>query len=387
MLAILDQYNGLVGQLIDREPAARTASVRALLETEGLAAIVLGMPANVLWLSGFDMVGTFYFTAVVVAPDDAPALLVHRAEVDMARAGSRLDEIAAWGHGQDPVDVLGDWLETRVGPLRGRRLGVELDEWLRPRDLDHIADRLGVTWADVGPAVEAQRSALGTAALARSEDAGRVADMTIAAAAAAVVPRTRETAVAAAGLRTYTLAGGQEPAVPLSVRSGPRMRVARGMPADRRIEAGEGVALEVWASLGRCAATAGTTVAAGHPSPELIEAWEAVDAIFAAIESHTGALAGSALWEVADAACRRAGALLAEPVGFGLAHPFPLRSTTSWAIASRETRAVGDRHVVCVAPTLTGASGAVAFAARTYRVGDGSLVPITHRPQLWVPSA
>jgi len=360
----------------------RLSSLRKLADAHGLDALVLGMPANVLWLSGFDMVGTFYFTAALVTPEHAPALLVHRAELDMAREESAFDEIAVWGHGQDHVEALGAWLTERVGPLAGRRVGVELDDWLRPRDLAAIADRLGLTWVDVGAEVEELRQRVEGEELARARAAGRIADMTIAVGSSAVASGVGEHEIAAAALRCYALAGGQEQPVPLSVRSGPRLPLARALPSDRRLAAGEAVALEAWATVRRCAAVAATTTVAGAPAEDLLTAWEALEAVLDVVESALRPSAtGAGLWEEAAGVAAAAGAQLDEPAGFGLALAFPLRPTTRWRLAPGGG-ALAAGQVVCVAPRVR-AGASAAFAARTYALDDLAATPLTHRPQLW----
>jgi Xaa-Pro aminopeptidase len=368
---------------MDQQSERHARLIHDLLAAERLDAVVLGMPANVLWLSGFDMVGTFYFTAALATAMAPPALLVHRAELDMARSEAWVDDVAVWGHGEDHVDALGSWLAAHLdGGLAGRRVGVELDDWLRPRDLDAIAERLGLAWVDVGPRVEALRELLDDEDHARVADAGRIADMALAVGASAVAVGRSEQAIAGEALRCYALAGGQEPPVALSVRSGPRVAIAQALPSGRAIEAGDPLAIEVWASLRRRAAVAATTVVAGPPSPSVLRAWSALDAVFAAVEQAVPGSSGDELWCAAEAAARGHGAQLAAPAGHGLAFAFPLRPTTRWRLAP-EGGALRAGQVVCVAPAVRDDDRAAVFAARTYRAGADGLAPLTHRPELW----
>jgi hypothetical protein len=52
----------------------RLAAVRALASTRDLDVVVCVEPAEVLALSGFDLVGTFYSTAVLVPAEGEPRL-------------------------------------------------------------------------------------------------------------------------------------------------------------------------------------------------------------------------------------------------------------------------------------------------------------------------
>lgn len=81
-------------------------------------------PGEVLALSGFDLVGTFYLTAVIVPAVGEPVLFVFRAERDLARRQSWVDRLSVWSHGEDSVARLASAIRSAATESAATGAGV-----------------------------------------------------------------------------------------------------------------------------------------------------------------------------------------------------------------------------------------------------------------------
>jgi Xaa-Pro dipeptidase len=361
----------------------REARIRQWAQDHDVDVVMCAEPAEILALSGFDPVGTFYLTAVLIPRADAAQLFTFRAEADMARHQSWLRDVLFWSHGENAVGRLADAIRAAARPVAGGRavrVAVALDGWLPVSKLRELAacDGLELVAADH----EVQDAAVVSAGERREvlRRAAAASNAAIAAGCSAVRDGALETEIAAAMVGAYRAAGGDEPGRPISVASGPRTALAHAIPAPRRVMAGEQVALRCWGTFQRSAAPAGRTVVAlGAAAPAgATRAGDVLDIALAAgvealrsecVAAHDVAQAMLAVITGSSASLAAAAQARQLPVGevVGLSYP---RHPSRFALRLGQPEPIRPGDVIVLAPAFPGATDGWARGCVTYAVTE-----------------
>ena len=249
---------------------ARMARLRAAMAERGLDGMLLFAPDSHLWLTGYDTFGFCFFQALIVGPGE-PVLLTRSADLRQARETSTIADIRLWrdGAGVDPTESLPALL-AELG-LTGARLGVETDtHGLTAMNGDRLRARLSgvaalVEASDLIPALRLMKS---PAEIAHVRRAAELGDAAFHAALPLIRPGGDEGAILAAMQGAVFAGGGDYPANPFIIGSGPRALLCRYASGRRRLDANDQLTLE-WAGVsGNYHAALMRTVIVGAPRPE-----------------------------------------------------------------------------------------------------------------------
>ena len=289
-------------RFLPEEHAARLAVTRSELRRKGFDALLVFAQESHYYLTGFDTSGYVFFQVGVITADNRPTvLLTRRPDLRQAEVASLYDDIRIWLNAEDadPAEDLRDIL-CELG-LQGGRIGVEFATYgltaANGRMLEAALDGVCVL-EDASDIVRRQRLVKSEAELAKTREAGKLADAAVLAALDAAVPGATESELSAAALTAMLSGGGDPPAGGPLVNTGPRALFGRGIGGPRRIEENDQVLIELAGSFCRYHVCIESTVAVGIPDPRQHDmmhvAAEALDRIKEAARS------GAALGKLDD---------------------------------------------------------------------------------------
>jgi Xaa-Pro aminopeptidase len=233
--------------------AERLAAARSIAEESGIAAVLMGVGADLRYLTGYVAQPLERLTMLVVPAGGPPRLIVPRLEAIPARASTAgaagLVEIVPWEETDDAIAIVAGLVRESVGVSR---------EPLRVA----VSDRLWATFvlalqaalpdADVGLAsavLRRLRIVKDADEIALLRLAAEAADRVVAAIAAGpLVGRTE--ADVAHEVRDRLVAEGHDLAEFAIVASGPNSASPHHEASDRVIGAGEPIVLDIGGSLG-----------------------------------------------------------------------------------------------------------------------------------------
>lgn len=257
----------------------RLAALRARLRDGGLAAAVLASPEAIYYLTGFDHLGYFAFTALVIPPGEPPVVITRAMERPIVRAQLPHCEHRPFGDGEEPADVLVKVL-AEVVP-EDCAAGIESRAMFFPPAVcaSVLSARPDVEWQDIGGLLGQAMAVKAPAELELMHRASAVSDAAMAAGIAAAGPGVAEARVAAEIHHAMFAAGGQQPGFdpllrPLSLLAQEHV----SWNPERVLEPG-GVFVELSGCVRRYHAPQSRTVYIGHPPPD-------------AADAHAAALAG-----------------------------------------------------------------------------------------------
>ncbi len=261
--------------------AARLGAAREALSRAGDLALLVGVGADLRWLTGYDAMNLERLTLLVLSTADVPALLVPRLEVPRAvlapAAAAGLVRVVPWEETADPVALVPALVGPRApspaalgasGPRRDRgvRSAPRATAGPRPSGPRLTGPRLLVSeqlWASFVLRLQAvfPRTPFGLASdvlrpLRMAKDADEIALLRAAAHAADRVVLAiaagrllgRSEADVAREVRERLLDEGHETAAFAIVGSGPHSASPHHEASDRRIAAGEPIVLDIGGS-------------------------------------------------------------------------------------------------------------------------------------------
>jgi Xaa-Pro aminopeptidase len=244
--------------------AERLARTQALLPTHDAAALLIGVGADLVWLTGYAAMPLERLTMLVLAPEGRPTLVVPRLELAAAQTAPAvrggLLEVATWRETESPFELVADLLaasksrpEIQLGPLGGAwgRLGALLvSDSLRAAFLLNLQAAVpdaafGIASPVLGP-LRAIKDAEEVALLRQAaEAADRVVEQIC---SGRLVGRTE---VDVAREVSERLVGeGHDSAAFAIVASGPSSASPHHEASDRIIAAGEPIVLDIGGRLG-----------------------------------------------------------------------------------------------------------------------------------------
>ncbi|MET2829815.1 M24 family metallopeptidase [Mesorhizobium shangrilense] len=300
-----DELTGSQAVFSTAEFRQRVANIQKALRPTGAEALLLTGPENIFWTTGRQTAGYFSFQALVVPLSGEPVLLVRQLEMTGAQASTWLTDIRAWQDGEDPAQALG----ALVAALGLRHLAVERNGWFVSQALaERIAEALAtVRVSDGSGLVEGLRAIKSPAELEAIRRAAAYAQAGMVAAIEACREGASENDVAAAMMAAAISAGSEAMAMEPLVSSGPRSGIPHATWRRRRMDAGDGVFLELAASHDRYHAALMRSAWIGPPPAEaqamMDAALRALDAALAAMRpGEPCAAAHNAAQAVIDAA-------------------------------------------------------------------------------------
>ncbi len=240
------------------EYAARTARVIRDLETRGLDGLLMFRQESMYYLTGYDSFGFCFFQCLYLGVDGRLALITRAPDLRQAENTSLIGDIRIWvdRDGASPVLQLRDMLRDLV--LTGRSLGVEYDApGLTAATGFQLVDAMDGVCAlvDASGLVSAIRTVKSPAEIACVRRAAVLADAALDAANLHAGPGIGEAQVLAAMQGAVLEAGGDYPANPFIVGSGPDALLCRYFSGRRRLGEQDQLTLEfagVWRQYHAC---------------------------------------------------------------------------------------------------------------------------------------
>ena len=325
----------------------RIAKVRAQCQERGLAGILLFDQASLYYLFGYDQLGYWVFQTVFLPADPAlpPGAVCRAPDEHMIRATGLISDIRVWfdESPQTPGQLVTELLRDR-GVKPGDTAGIELlSHALLPayyQDLRDAAEGY-LTLADTSHLVTDLRVVKDSYEVAWFREATVQLAAALRAARETVAPGVPETEVHRAVVEQLYRLGGDPPAIPPPIASGPRtLTQTHGAATGRRMRAGETVVIEVGAAAARYHAVGAVSYSLGRPQPEVAALYRAAAETLE--EGFSAFVPGQPIADVS----RRVQALLAERgfsragrhVGYGTGIGFPPTWLENLRIKATEPR-------------------------------------------------
>lgn len=232
----------------------RLAAAQTLVNQAGLAALLVGVGADLRYLMGYVALPLERLTMLVVPAAGRTRLVVPRLEAAPARtspgaAGGEV-EIVTWDETDDPHALVAGLVRADLGPTAGRGIAVAVSDTLWASHVLALGDRLGDARLSLASAVLRELRMIKDAdEIELLRRAARAADRVVAAIAAGpLIGRTE--ADVAREVRERLLTEGHEEAHFAIVGSGPNSASPHHEASDRVIRAGEPIVLDIGGALG-----------------------------------------------------------------------------------------------------------------------------------------
>jgi Xaa-Pro dipeptidase len=264
------------------EYAERISRLNSKMEVLDVDVYIGSTPENLNYFAGFDPLGLYFFQHVFFARGmDAPSLLTHKCEKELARTQCWIDDISIWQHGDDPLQMTVDKLRE-LGVRPGSRVGLEMDNWyLKASTYKGLVDALpDVQFIDVTSDILRLRTIKSPEEIGYMKEAARFSDMGFAAAVETIRPGVSEIDILAAVQSKMTSAGSEYPTLPFIINSGARSGLFHGVPTNKRLGKGDPVMIEITGSWKRYNSNIVRTVVTGKATSALKELWDIVNESF-----------------------------------------------------------------------------------------------------------
>ncbi len=278
---------------------SRLAKVRKAMQDRGLDAMVIGDPANINWLSGYDAWSFYTPQVMLVDLQDGPFWVGRLMDAGAAKFTTYLSETQVVAYPETlvqrpdthPMAYLADWMADRG--FATSRIGYESDSYFfSPRALAALQSGLpDASFIDADLLVNWQRLAKSPAELEVMRGAARLAEAAMQTAWDGARAGVRQcdlmAEVVATQIRGTPQHGGDMPALHPLILAGEAATTAHPLWTDAPLEAGQTIAFELGACLRRYNVGLARTVHIGEPSDELQRTAAAVEEGMVAV---TGAL-------------------------------------------------------------------------------------------------
>ncbi|MBC8129091.1 MAG: aminopeptidase P family protein [Rhizobiaceae bacterium] len=252
-----------------------------------LDAMLIFAQESMYWLTGYDSFGFCFFQCLVVKADGEMRLLTRSADLRQARHTSILETILVWRDrgAADPTIDLRDMLDE-MG-LLGTKIGVEWGtHGLTAANGRLVEAKLGSFAAlkDASDLVGSLRVIKSPAEIGYIREAARLADDAFEAMLPLVKPGADEADLLHTLQGSVLKAGGDYPANPFIIGSGPDALLCRYKSGRRKLEAKDQLTLE-WAGVkAQYHAALMRTVVVGTPSQRHVELFGAAKEALLAVE-------------------------------------------------------------------------------------------------------
>ena len=267
----------------------RLTRVRKAMQSKELDALVIGDPANINWLTGYDAWSFYTPQILVVGLELHPTWLGREMDAGAAAFTTYLAEEQLVPFPETYVQqatshaaqFMGDWMRSKG--LNGKRVGYESDVYfLTPAAVRHLMNRTPDTeWVDCGLLVNWQRLIKSPAEITMLQDASIIAGRAMQTAYDGVRPGVRQcdlmANVVAAQIRGTPKFGGDQTALHPLVLAGDAASTAHPMWTDAPFEKDQTIAFELGGCRKRYNAGLARTVHLGDPPQILVKTAQGVD--------------------------------------------------------------------------------------------------------------
>jgi Xaa-Pro dipeptidase len=312
----------------------RVAAVRAGMAARGLDLLVVTVPENVTYLTGYETIGYASFQTLAVPLAGDLLLIVREMERTVAETTSWVPSVETFSDTDDPVDVTRRVLGPRN--LLTGRVGLEDQGWfLSPAVHARLRAALGDHVEGGSGLVEAVRRVKSPAEVDLIRSACRLTEAGMQAALQTIAPGRTENQVAAAAYMAMVGGGSDFLVGDPIVTSGWRSGVGHFTFANRALEPGDAVLLEFGACRRRYFGPLMRSAVVGEPAPDLTRMGETV---IAALEAAIAAIRPGVTSGAVDQACRG----VIEAAGY---EPY-FRKRTGYSVGVAYAPDWGEGHIV-----------------------------------------
>ena len=221
----------------------RLTRVRSALAGKGLDAALFTGPENIFYLTGQQTPGYYTFQCLLVPAEGEPVFLLRQLEVPNFLRNTFLESYEAYGDGSTPAGLVVEALKKRG--LATKRVAIEKGGWFLPISFYEALCAVMPKLEDATGIVEPMRRVKSPAEIAKIEGSCRHADAGITAGLAAIRPGVTENDIVAEMMHAAIKAGAEYMGMEPLVSSGPRSGVPHATWRRRKLEAGDGVFLEM----------------------------------------------------------------------------------------------------------------------------------------------
>ncbi|MBM3451465.1 MAG: aminopeptidase P family protein [Armatimonadetes bacterium] len=317
------------------EYARRLDAVRRGMAEREVDLLLVTGPENVTYLTGYETIGYASFQCLAVPADGPLTMIVREMEKTVAATSTRIDDIAGFGDTEDAVETVRTVLGSR-GRLGGR-IGLEDGGWfVSPAAHGRLRAGLGGDRVTSGSGiVEVVRRIKSSREIDLIRTACRLTEAGMRAALEAIRPGATENHVAAAAYNAMTLAGSDFYVGDPIVTSGWRSGVAHFTFANRTLESGDTLLIELGAAKRRYFGPLMRGASIGRPCDEIRRM---ADVILAALNAAIAAIRPGVTSGAVDAACRG----VIEEAGF---EPY-FRKRTGYSVGVAFAPDWGEGHIL-----------------------------------------
>jgi len=253
---------------------ARLNALEKAISARGLDALVVHVPENITYVSGWHTPGYYYPQFVIVKPGEQPLIVLRGLEALglPVRSWFGPDQLITFADHERPLSKLLEAFDRLK--LRRARIGMEEHGWFftvaMQRELATIAPE--VTTVDAGRIVEELRKVKSPAEVAMIREACRIAEVGTQAALDHFEPGITEAALSGHVHKAMIEQGCEYVGLPVFLMSGHRQLAPHSVwSKDKKIVEGENVFLEIAGTVNRYAGAIFRTLVVGPPSRRNVE--------------------------------------------------------------------------------------------------------------------
>ncbi|MCH7942188.1 MAG: aminopeptidase P family protein [Proteobacteria bacterium] len=276
------------------EYATRRAKLRKALAADDLDAIYVTMPADITYLTGYDMVWyhSRSLTGLLLRADsDDPLFIDGWPHTTLVSTTPEITDVVFYERGPvaDVIALIADRVKSQG--LADGRLATQRWSYAPHGDvIDSLSDCLteaGATVSDASFLIEEIRLIKSPLEIALMRKTANIADAAMAAARDAIRPGILETEIEGILIGAMMAAGGGYPALRSMIGSGPRSGTHHAPAQARAVKAGDLVFIDFCACLQRYHINLNRTFSLGEPDPRWRDLMDrsagCIDAIVAGI--------------------------------------------------------------------------------------------------------
>lgn len=257
----------------------RLRGIREATAARELDALLVTVPENLYYLTGYQVLGLGYFVTphfLIVPADTEPCFVVRYADRVNVWARSWLQRVELFRDTEDPVALVRGVLQR----VKAKRIGIEKDSWpLSVALYERLAAAIApATFHDSSGLVEQLRVIKSPEELRYVEAAAAISDTTMQAAIEAVGEGQSDVHVAAAAHHACVLAGSEFDSDTPAVIVGPQTLLFHHTWCGQPIRRGDVVFLDFTGTVGRYIAPVARTAVLGRPAQSVLDRYRVIEA-------------------------------------------------------------------------------------------------------------
>eukprot|EP01138_Halocafeteria_seosinensis_P003733 gb/GECG01003816.1/.p1 GENE.gb/GECG01003816.1/~~gb/GECG01003816.1/.p1 ORF type:complete len:499 (+),score=64.86 gb/GECG01003816.1/:1-1497(+) len=224
---------------------SRIRAVQNEMVKDDVDLLVVTTPGNIFWLSGFQTTGYYFYQTIVVPAYEEPFMMVRNMEGTGVQARTVIDTCYTFHDTEDPIDTLVELITHTVEAKDV--IGFEEDSYFFPSKQQKqfknaLCDK---RFVDCSALIERCRKTKSPAELEVMKLAAKATQAGMEAGHNAIKVGNTENDIASEIYRAAFAAGGEYPACPSFVASGPRGYIGHATWEGRELREGDTVFLEI----------------------------------------------------------------------------------------------------------------------------------------------